>query len=328
MGWANALIGQFLYNRDESNHHVQVMGFRIPLRVPFRGVAQREGVLIKGPEGWGEYSPFPGYSDGREDLCLEAALESACRPWPAPLRDAIPVHVTVPALAPDEAFKLVIGSGCSSAKVKVAEGDDEGRVEAVRHALGPHGKISIDANAAWNLDEAALKIKILSRHGLEFVEQPVATIEEMAKLRRLVDVALAADEIASTPDQAARVAEHEAADVLVVKVQNYGGVREAVRAIGVSGLPAVVSSLIETSVGISAGVALAAALPELRFPCGLGTLGILAGDVSSDPLLPEAGYVSVRRPGVDHQVIAEFEQDPGLVPGWDKALAVSAGLTR
>jgi len=231
--------------------------------------------------------------------------------------------VTVPALSADEAFEFVKSSGCLSAKVKVAEGDDEGRIGAVRDALGPRGKISLDANGGWDLDGARTRINDLSRFDLEFVEQPVATLEEMAMLRKRVNVPLAADEIARTPEDAVKIADSQAADLIVVKVQNMGGVWEALRAIEACGLPAVVASLIETSVGISAGVALAAALPELPFACGLGTIALLAGDVTSAPIRPSDGYVSVNRPAVDFKVLADFELAPQEVRGWDAEGAVA-----
>jgi len=231
--------------------------------------------------------------------------------------------VTIPALCPDKAFEFVKSSGCSSAKVKVAEGDDEGRIEAVRDALGPRGKISLDANGAWELDFARTQINRLSRFDIEFVEQPVATLEAMEMLRRRVNVPLAADEIARTPEDAVKIAHSQAADLIVVKVQNMGGVWEALRAIEACGLPAVVASLIETSVGISAGVALAAALPELPFACGLGTIGLLAGDVTSTSIRPSRGYVSVNRPAVDFDVLADCELAPQQVRGWDAEGAVA-----
>lgn len=289
-------------------------GFRIPLRYPFRGVRYREGVLLRGPQGWGEYSPLPGYTDGGEHRCLLSARESATEPWPRPQRTLIPVHVTVPAIGPEEASALVRESGCAAAKVKVAEGDDEARVEAVRDALGPSGRLVIDANGAWELDEARRALDVLGRYGLDLAEEPVSGLDQLAKLRRITDVPLAADESVTTVQAAMKAKELEAADVLVVKVQVLGGVREALRAVEASGLPPIVSSMLETSVGVSAGLALAAALPDLPFPCGLAVTSLLMGDLVTEPLAPVGGSLQLRRPEVDEAALKAFAA-PARLPG-------------
>lgn len=281
--------------------------FRIPLRIRFRGVTERAGVLLRGPAGWGEFSPFPEYGPEVCARWVRAALEAATQPWPAPVRDVVPVNAIVPAVSPEVAHDLVARSGCTTVKVKVAEGDDLGRVEAVRAALGPGGRIRVDVNAAWDVDTAERNIKALDRFDLEYVEQPVATLEEMAALRRRVDVPLAADESIRTAEDPLRVAGLEAADVVVLKVQPLGGVRRALEVADAAGLPAVVSSAVETSVGLAAGLALAAALPELPYACGLGTLSLLEGDVTDDPLVPVDGCIAVRRPSVDEAALSRFE---------------------
>lgn len=283
--------------------------FRIPMRTRFRGIIERTGVLVEGPVGWGEFSPFPDYGPEVAARWLPCALEAATSGWPEPARDSIPVNVTVPAVSPERAHAIVAASSCTTAKVKVAEGDDEARIEAVRDALGPRGKLRIDANGAWTVDQAERAIKALGRFGLEYVEQPVATLEQMAELRRRVDVLLAADESVRTADDPARVAGLEAADIVVLKVQPLGGVRRALRVAEAAGLPCVVSSALETSVGIAAGVALAAALPELPYACGLATVELLEGDVVAEPLLPTGGRITVRRPGVDRDLLAKWSAD-------------------
>lgn len=280
--------------------------FRIPLTTPFRGVTYRTGAVVAGPSGWGEYSPFPGYSDGEVDRCRAAAVACATVSWPEPLRASVPVHVTVPALGPDEAAALVRNSGCPAAKVKVAEGDDYSRVEAVRDALGPGGLITVDANGAWSVDQAVRQIDLLAPLGLALVEQPVRTLEEMSELRRRVEVPLAADELVTSAAQARRIAEGDAADALVLKVQSLGGIHESIRTVQSSGLPGIVSSLVETSVGLSAALALAAALDELPYTCGLDTAGLLAGDLVAEPLLAHDGAMRVRRPEADPQLLARW----------------------
>ena len=280
--------------------------FDVPMRLRFRGQERRTGVLLHGPAGWGEFSPFPEYDDRTCVPWLAAAREAAFDGWPAPIRSEIPVNVTVPAIDPPRAHDLVVRSGCRTAKVKVAEpgqtlADDLARVEAVRDALGPSGRLRIDANGAWNVDTAADALKRLDAFDLEYAEQPVGSLEEMAELRRRVDVRLAADESVRTAADPLRIAGLDAADVVVLKVQPLGGVRRCLEVAEACGLPAVVSSAVETSVGLAAGVALAAALPELPFACGLGTAQLLDGDVTTEPLLPVDGLLPVRAvvPDVD-----------------------------
>jgi o-succinylbenzoate synthase len=283
--------------------------FQIPLTTRFRQVGERTGVLIEGPAGWGEFSPFPDYGPAVAARWLPCALEAAGRGWPEPVRDSIPVNVTVPALDPERARAIVTASSCATAKVKVAEGDDLERVAAVRDALGPGGKLRVDANGAWTVDEAERAIKTLDRYDLEYVEQPVATLEEMARLRRRVDVPLAADESVRSAEDPLRVAGIEAADIVVLKVQPLGGVRRALEVAEAADLPCVVSSALETSVGIAAGIALAAALPELPYACGLATIELLGGDVVAEPLLPVDGAIAVRRPSVDTQLVDRWAAD-------------------
>ena len=288
--------------------------FRVPMSVPFRNLQERTGVLIRGASGWGEFSPFPDHGTEVAARWLSAAREAAHGRWPPPRRRAIPVNVTVPAVPPERAYDIVVHSGCRTAKVKVAAGDDAARVEAVRDALGPGGRVRVDANGAWDVAAATSNIRALSRYGLEYVEQPVATIEEMARLRQLVDVPLAVEESIRSAADPRRVNALDAAGVVVLKVHPLGGVRRSLEIADACGLPAVVSSALETSVGISAGVALAAALPELPYACGLATARMLAGDVVDEPLVPRDGFLPVRRPSVAESALREHEISPGELP--------------
>ncbi|MGQ0679314.1 MAG: enolase C-terminal domain-like protein [Actinomycetota bacterium] len=271
----------------------------------FRGQTRRRGRVCLGPQGWGEASPFPGFGVD-VGSCMRAAVSAAFEPWPVPVRNSVPVHVTVPALGPQEAAALVRASGCRAAKVKVAQGDDEARVEAVREVLGPAGRLVIDANGAWDVDVAIARIRRLYRYSIDLVEQPVRSLVDMARVRRAVEVPLAADELAFSAEAVQRIVHAEAADVLVIKVQALGGLAAALQAIEAAGLPVIVSSLLETSIGLSAGVALAAALPELPYPCGLGTAALLDGDLVADPLVPVDGRVPVRRPPAVLERLHEF----------------------
>src|SRR3954452_5764217 len=298
--------------------------YSIPLTIRFRGIGGRDGMLLRGEEGWGEFSPFLEYDAATARPWLAAAREAADLGWPEPLRDRIPVNVTVPACGPERARQIVRGSGgCRTAKVKVAEpgqgvAEDQARLEAVRDALGPDGLIRIDANGGWSVDEAVTNIALLDRAagGLEYVEQPVASVEDLARVRRAVSVPIAADESIRRAADPYRVRDLEAADVAVLKVQPLGGVRACLRIAEDIGLPVVVSSALETSIGIAAGVALAAALPELAHACGLATVALLTDDVVTSPLLPVDGALPVVRPEVAEDALARLRATPERERHW------------
>ncbi|HEX2177258.1 MAG TPA: o-succinylbenzoate synthase [Nocardioidaceae bacterium] len=278
------------------------MTYSIPLRARFRGIDVREGMLLHGRAGWGEFSPFWDYDAETSLPWLAAALEAAEEGWPEPVRGRVPVNCTVPAVGPERAAQIVrAGAGCRTAKVKVAEpgqefADDRARLEAVRDVLGPSGQVRIDVNGRWSVDEAVANIRELGWLDLEYVEQPCSTVEELAAVRRRVDVPIAADESIRRADDPLRVVQLEAADIAVLKVQPLGGVRSCLRIAEKLELPVVVSSALETSVGIAAGVALAAALPSLPYACGLATVQLLERDVADAPLVPVDGALAVRRP--------------------------------
>jgi len=303
--------------------------YSLPLVTRFRGITVREGMLLRGDVGWGEFSPFLEYDADTARPWLAAAREAADEGWPAPLRDNIPVNVTVPACDPGRAHRIVLASnGCRTAKVKVAEpgqslADDEARLEAVRDALGPGGRVRVDANGAWSVDDAVTNIPLLDRaaDGLEYVEQPVADVEDLARVRRRVDVPIAADESIRRAADPYRVRELDAADIAVLKVQPLGGVRACLGIAEDIGLPVVVSSALETSVGIAAGVALAAALPDLPYACGLATVQLLLGDVVPDPLLPVDGNLLVRRPAPTPGLLERHAAPPDRVEHWVRRLA-------
>ena len=302
--------------------------FSIPLRTRFRGISVREGVLIRGEGGWGEWSPFLEYDGPTSRPWLACAREAAAGDWPHALRDRIPVNVTVPACSPERAHEIVTAGGCTTAKVKVAEpgqhlADDEARLEAVRDALGPQGLIRVDANGGWDVEDAPRAIATLERAagGLEYVEQPCANVEDLAEVRRAVDVPIAADESIRRVDDPYRVRDLGAADIAVLKVQPLGGVRACLRIAEDIGLPVVVSSAVESSVGIAAGVALAAALPDLPHACGLATVQLLADDVALDPLLPVDGMLPVTRPRLDEAALARLAAGPEREAHWRRRLA-------
>ncbi|MFS0892823.1 o-succinylbenzoate synthase [Microbacterium sp. 179-I 3D3 NHS] len=261
----------------------------LPMHTRFRGVDTREALLFEGPEGWAEFSPFVEYDDDEAATWLAAAIDFAWRPQPAPLRDRIPVNATIPAIdaarVPDVLERF---AGCRTAKVKVAEpgrtlADDVARVRAVRETMGPEGRIRLDANGAWNVDEAEHAVHALAEFDLEYVEQPCATVAELAELRtrvKYMGIPVAADESVRKSSDPLAVARAKAADLLVIKAQPLGGIRHALQIVTAAGLPVVVSSALDTAVGLSQGAALAAALPTLDHDCGLGTASLFVDDVA------------------------------------------------
>jgi O-succinylbenzoate synthase len=308
--------------------------YSIPLRTRFRGIDVREGMLLRGDAGWGEFSPFLEYDHATALPWLHAALEAADRGWPDPVRSSIPVNVTVPACSPGRAREIVLASrGCRTAKVKVAEpgqapGEDEARLEAVRDALGGDGLIRIDANGGWSAADAITRIPVLDRAagGLEYVEQPSPSVEDLALVRRRVGVPIAADESIRRAEDPYRVRDLEAADIAVLKVQPLGGVRACLRIAEDIGLPVVVSSALETSVGIAAGVALAAALPELQHACGLATVQLLSHDVVRSSLLPVDGALHVGPFAVDPEATAAVAAGEDRAAAWYARLAAVRAL--
>jgi len=300
--------------------------YAIPMRTKFRGILLREGVVLPGPAGWGEFCPFPEYGDAEAVGWLATAVEQAALGWPAPLRERVPVNVTVPAVGPERAHEIVAGSGCATAKVKVADhpgslGEDRARVAAVREALGPGGAVRVDANAVWDVPTAVAHIEALdaAAGGLQYVEQPCAEIAELAEVRRKVRVPIAADESIRRAEDPTRVALAGAADIAVIKCTPLGGVRRALSIAREAGLPCVVSSALETGVGLAAQLALAGALPELELACGLGTLSLLTGDLLADSPQVVDGYLPVprRAPVPDPELLDRFAHpDPERTRWW------------
>jgi o-succinylbenzoate synthase len=273
--------------------------FSIALRHPVMGVTTRTGYLVQGPAGWGECSPLPSWSDAERAAAERSAVEAATLPFPSVARDRVAVNAMVPRVAPDIAAELALRSGCATVKVKVGDAISLDRVAAVRSVCGPQVKIRVDANGAWDMETAARMLVQLAVYDIELVEDPVASLEDLATLRSRTTVPIAAESCIRTIADARRLRRLSAADVIVLKPQRIGGVREALRAAEESGVPAISSSALETSVGLAAVVALAASLPDAPFAHGAGTALLLASDVVSDPLIPLDGWLSPRRPSVD-----------------------------
>jgi O-succinylbenzoate synthase len=309
--------------------------FAIPLRHRFRGTEIREGLLLDGPAGWAEFAPFTDYDDAACVPWLRAAVDSALHNWPDAVRAQVEVNTTVPVVSPQRAAELVAASGCRTAKVKVAEpgvgiGDDAARVAAVRGALGPTGKIRVDANGGWSVAEAVTGIAALAEAAgrLEYVEQPCRTVEELIAVRGRVQVPIAADESIRLASDPLEVARRGAADIAVIKVAPLAGVRRALDIAVGCGLPVVVSSAVDTSVGLAAGLALAGALPELPYACGLGTASLLTGDVCSTALVATDGQLPVLPypPAPAPALLARFAMSAERERWWRERLARVAVL--
>lgn len=281
--------------------------FRLPLRIPFRNLTERAGLLVRRGSRWAEFSPFADYPPHLRRRWYEATIEMLDEEQPEPLRNRVPINVTVPAIGPTEAHVLVTRSGCTTAKVKVGDADDEARVEAVRDALGPSGKLRIDVNAKWSVDEAVRKLKTLDRYDLEYAEQPVPGLDEMRELRSRVDVPIAVDESLRTATDPENVDIEGAADIAVLKVAPLGGIERTLQLAERVNIPVVISSALETSVGIAAGIMCAARLPELDLACGLGTVSLFEDDVVHDPFVARGGWIEVRTPTVDEALVERHE---------------------
>lgn len=309
--------------------------FALPLRRRFRGIDVREGILIKGPNGWGEFAPFDDYSDSAAARWLESAVEAAYGDWPAARRSHIAVNAIIPAVPSDDAATLtraaVIDGGCRTVKVKVGDADlaeDEARVARVRDVLDTllgrgRGAIRIDANGVWGVETAAAALRRLGAYGLEYVEQPCASVEELLRLRRLTDVPIAVDETVRTADDPTALRVREFADVAVLKAAPLGGVAAALRVADSLDVPVVVSGSLDSSVGLAVGLALAAALDDLPYACGLGTGSLLAADITDGASTPEGGALRVGRrvPDLPALLAARDRMDDDRAKWWRSRLA-------
>ena len=253
------------------------------MRVRFRGITTRELALIEGPAGWGEFGAFVEYGAAEAAAWLASGIEAAYRPPPPPRRDRIPINATVPAVAADQVREVLARfPGARTAKVKVAEpgqtlADDVDRVNAARALVAT---VRVDANGGWTVEQAVQAAAALTADGpLEYLEQPCATVDELAELRRRIDVPIAADESIRKADDPLAVVRAHAADIAVLKVAPLGGVWALLDIATQIDIPVVVSSALDSAVGIAAGLTAAAALPDLRHACGLGTGGLFAEDV-------------------------------------------------
>ena len=290
----------------------------LPMRVRFRGITVREVALIDGPSGWGEFGAFLEYQPPEAAHWLASAIESAYGVRPPVRRRRIPVNATVPAVGPDEvAAVLARFPGATTAKVKVAEpgqtlADDVARVDAVRAVIPT---VRVDANGGWTPDEAVAAAAALTAEGaLEYIEQPCPMVAELAEVRRRVDVPIAADESIRKAADPLAVVRAGAADIAVLKVAPLGGVGALLDIAAHIDIPVVISSALDSAVGIGAGLAAAAALPRLEHACGLGTGGLFVSDVAD--LVPVDGSLPVGEVVPDPARLADLAASPQRRDWW------------
>lgn len=319
---------------------VRTTTFELPLAAPFRSVAARQGVLIEGPGGWGEFSPFDDYDTEQDARWLASAVAAATGLGvPDPLRGDVPVNAILPTAPPPEtaalARRAVTALGCSTIKLKVGRPDDVERVCAVRRVLDEehphgHGRIRLDANGAWTVAEAAHALEPLAEEGIEYVEQPCATVHDLRKLRaRDLGIPVAVDESIRRDRMLLDVPSY--ADIAVLKVSPLGGPREILRLVAEIGVPVVLSGALESSIGLAQDIAVAAALPDPLPPCGFGTGPLFAADLVAEPILPLGGVVPVHAVEPDDEALAHAEVRLGqerardwierLDRAWDAAVA-------
>ena len=309
---------------DEIRDSARVIS--LPLRTKFRGLLEREIMVFEGPHGYTEWSPFIEYDDAEALAWLDAAIEFGWSELPPLQRTSIGVNATLPAVAPDKVESILARFGhFKTVKIKVAEvgqtiDDDLVRVAEVCERY-PHAKIRLDANGGYSLEMARAMATAMAEDEvpIEYFEQPVATVEEMARLRMLIssiDIKIAADENIRKAADPLAVARAGAADILVLKAAPLGGIARALDIAMQSQLPAVVSSALDSSIGLSMGAHLAGALPQLNFDCGLGTASLLAGDVTANPLVATDGRLEIRRVEVDRSRLDIFKADDHRADWW------------
>jgi O-succinylbenzoate synthase len=272
----------------------------LPTKTNFRGINHREVALFQGPQGWAEFSPFLEYSDEESARWLACAIEAATQAPPALYRSSIAVNATLPALNGESEIAQILAAfpGCTTIKIKVGTNEEEdlARIAMVRK-LSPQAKIRIDVNGLWSVDQAS---KFLERCGeIEYVEQPCASVEELRELKSRVDVKIVGDEILRKSTNPFEVDLQGAIDIVMLKVQPLGGIKRAHALAAHHKLPVVVSSALESAIGINYGLTLAASFQELSFDCGLATGSLLARNVAELPIVDGKMQITRFEPNFD-----------------------------
>jgi o-succinylbenzoate synthase len=305
----------------------------LPMKTRFRGIEVRETALFEGPEGWGEFAPFLEY-DARESLpWLESAIEAATTNLPSGKRSTIPVNATVPASDNESEIEQILSwyPGVDTVKVKVGTGirEDLVRIARVRKVL-PSAKIRIDVNGSWSVDDAVFNIRTIfgevAGNFLEYVEQPVATLDDLQELkeRLIVDVKIAGDEVLRKTKDPFALNLDGAIDILMLKVSPLGGINRSLKLAAHHKLPVVVSSALESVVGISYGLKLASQLPELNYACGLATCALMKEDLGVIPI--ENGAMSVGPLEISREMLEKLKVSPERLEWWRNRITEVWGL--
>ena len=307
----------------------------LPMRTTFRSLDVRETALIKGESGWGEFAPFAEYSDQESLPWLESAIEAADKALSPALRESIPINATVPASNDEAEIEQILSwyPGVDAVKIKVGTGikEDLARIKAVRKYL-PKAKIRIDVNGSWSVDDALININAIYNEvagdSLEYVEQPVASLDELKQLKEgmSVDVKIAGDEVLRKAKDPFAISLDGAIDILMLKASPLGGIKRAMDLASHHKLPVVISSALESAVGISHGLALAARIPKLDYACGLGTSALFNQDISDIPII--SGAIKVKNYPIDIAQIERHELKGERLEWWRNRISRVWNLRR
>ena len=292
----------------------------IPTKTDFRGINVREVFLFRGPEGWSEFAPFIEYGDKESATWLQAAIEGAYKPWPTLVRSNIAINATLPRIAPEEVATFMQNyPGCSTVKMKVNNfQDDADRLEALLD-FNPDAKVRLDVNGGWSLAEARTHIHdYFMRFGtvFEYIEQPCRDLLDLRRLKRETPFKIAADESIRKNLDGAYAQLSEYADIAMLKWAPVGGFEVAHEIISSAGLPVVISSALDTGIGIAHGAALAASFPKLDFACGLATIPLLESDICEPALLPQNGEIVVERREPSERLIHKYRASEERAHWW------------
>ena len=261
----------------------------LPTRTNFRSVTKREVALFQGPNGWGEFSPFLEYESAEAAYWLASGIEAAFGEPIKLQREQIEINATLPAVDSklDIAEILSWYPGAKVVKIKVG-GDLELDIARIKNtlAINQNYLIRLDVNGGWSVIEAESSVaRIIDEVGIDsiqYMEQPVATLEELRQLK--LPIPVVGDEVIRKASDPFALDLNGAVDIVMLKVAPLGGIKRAMQIAAHHKLPVVVSSALESAIGISHGLRLAAALPELNYACGLATGRLLANDVAQIPI--------------------------------------------
>ena len=290
----------------------------IPVKNNFRSVKYREIALFQGPEGWSEFSPFLEYSSAESAVWLKAAIEAATKPAPKPIRDLVEVNATLPNVMAQEVSSILKGfQGCTTVKIKINDFLNDHLILQEVLKVMPKAKFRLDINGGWQLEEAVANLTNYEQEfpgQIDYVEQPCIDLADIKSLRGKVNLKIAVDESIRKFLSSDLTKINEVADIAIIKWAPSGGISAALEIIEKIKLPVVISSALESSVGISHGVALASVVPNLYGACGLGTVSLLEGDVTSKPLIAEDGFIKHRK--ITPDLIEQFNVEPARLIWW------------